>query len=211
MTLLITLLTGRRPHYLERTLASLVEHHADIVESASVRVLHNGGDPETRVVLNRYAWLFEEWVTTPDLLTIGQGVSMLVTPDFDHEYVMHLEDDWEASPGQWFGLAADLLDEGCFQVRLRKADEKVLPKHMVTGKAIRWRTEFGIHTAVDAHYTFNPSLMRLADIKIGFPAKDERHAQAKFHAAGYRKVAQLVPGIFTHIGEQSLRKQARRG
>lgn len=212
MTLLITLLTGSRPHYLERTLKAMIEHQPEVWEDSKVLVLHNGGDPETREVLKAYWDHFDQVRTTSMLFPIGPATSLLMeyAQDYEAEYLLHLEDDWTAGPGD-LPLGADLLDEGIFQVRLRKALERVLPKHMVTGKSITWRWSLthACQVAYDAHYTLNPSLMRLQDIKVGFPARDERHAQAKFHAAGYRKVAQLVPGIFTHIGEQSLRKQRR--
>lgn len=213
MSLLITLLTGSRPHYLERTLASLVEHQSDLLKDARIIAMHNGGDDATHAVLAKYREIIEAVATTQALLPIGAAVSNLFAgvATYDAEYILHLEDDWTAGPGEWLEDAIKLLGIS-FQVRLRLASAKVLPKHMVTGKAIRWaRGRGGTYwPTADAHYTLNPSLMRLADIKAGFPARDERHAQAKFHEAGYRKVVQLVPGIFTHIGEQSLRKRQGR-
>lgn len=210
MSLIVTLLTGRRPVLLERTLSSLRAHHKPLIEDGFMLVLHNGGDPETGDVLKRFKDLIDLTVVTQYLLPIGPAVSLL----FDHaqevegEYLLHLEDDWEATEGDWYGQAARLLDDGTFQVRLRKADERVLPTHMVHKRPLRWTIwPEGYRTSPDAHYTLNPSLIRMENVAQGWPAGSEREAQKKFWKAGYRSVAQLVPGIWSHTGEaQSLRK-----
>lgn len=210
MSLLITLLTGRRPVLLDRTLVALAATQKPLIEDGFVLILHNGGDPETGDVLKRHADLIDLTIVTQYLLPIGPAVSLL----FDHareveaEYLLHLEDDWEAEPGPWYDQAARLLDDGTFQVRLRHVDERVLPTHMVHKRPLRWTIwPDGYRTSPDAHYTLNPSLIRLADVGKGWPAGSEREAQKRFWKAGYRKVAQLVPGIWRHTGAvHSLRK-----
>lgn len=195
---------------LERTLVALAATQKPLVEDGMVLCLHNGGDPETADVLRRHSDLIDLKIVTQYLLPIGPAVSLL----FDHareveaEYLLHLEDDWEATPGDWYDQAVRLLDDGTFQVRLRKADERVLPTHMVHKRPLRWTIwPEGYRTSPDAHYTLNPSLIHLQDLKVGWPAASEREAQKKFWKAGLRSVAQLVPGIWRHTGEaHSLRK-----
>jgi hypothetical protein len=43
-------------------------------------------------------------------------------------------------------------------------------------------------------------LIQLADVKYGWPADGERDAQRKFWEAGKRQIAQLIPGVWRHIG-----------
>lgn len=203
MSLTVTLLTGRRPILLGRTLEALRAHHEAVMGDAFILVLHNGGDVETSMVLEKYHDLISLRVVSDRFLNLGAATSLL----FDHavqtgsEYLLHLEDDWEATPGLWYDQAARLLDDGTFQVRLRHTDERVLPDHMVSKRPLRWTFwPDGYRTCPDAHYTLNPSLIRLDDIRLGWPAADERSAQRRFWKAGKRRVAQLVPGVWRHTG-----------
>jgi len=201
VSLVVTLLTGLRPDLLTRTLESVRVHHPHILEDAFVLVLHNGGDLPTTQVLDQHRDVIDLVVTTP-FQTIGPSVSSLFRHalEVDADLLLHLEDDWQAYPSDpWLAEAVDLLEAGVFQVRLRHYTERVLTRHMVTGKPIRWRTKADYRITDDAHYTLNPSLMRLADVKAGWPATSERDAQDQFWQAGLRKVAQ-VQGLFRHIG-----------
>ena len=124
---------------------------------------------------------------------------------------LHLEDDWRAvdDPG-WLDRARAILAtrREISQVRLRRSAEPVLPRHMVTGRPLVWRRHPGHVTSPDAHLTFNPSLVRTADIPTGWPCTGEADAQRRWHTAGRRAVAQLTPGVFAHIGHaDSLRQR----
>lgn len=213
MSLLVTILTGSRPLLLERTLASLAAHHGPLIEDAEMLVLHNGGDSATSQILDRYLDVLGDVASitvTPTLFGIGEAASYLfgLAVQTDADFLLHLEDDWEAYPGDWYSQAVGLLEDGAFQVRLRRSVEHSLPRHMVTKRPIRWHTGSHHRYTGDAHYTLNPSLIRLADLKKGWPASGEQDAQRKFWEAGCRQVAQLVPGIWSHIGEEdSLRRR----
>jgi hypothetical protein len=210
VSLLVTILTGSRPLLLERTLASLKAHHGPLMQDAETQVMHNGGDWPTVQVLDRYPDLVGVITVTPTLYGIGEAVSKLfeLAAQSDAEYLLHLEDDWEAYPGDWYHQAVRLLEDGAFQVRLRRSVEHSLPRHMVTKRPIRWVSGNHHRFTADAHYTLNPSLIRLADVRKGWPATGEQDAQRKFWEAGCRQVAQLVPGIWSHIGgEDSLRRR----
>lgn len=233
MNLAVTLLTGRRPALLERTLTSLKLHQSAMLEDALVIALHNGGDPETALVLNRHRDLINLVIESP-FLGIGAATSFLFQHalELETKYLLHLEDDWEASSTEpewvgvedvehterhaelrrratrsWYEQAVELLEQGVFQVRLRHRSEKVLDRHMVTNRPLRWRNEGGHRVTDDAHYTLNPSLINSKDLRVGWPATSERDAQRKFWNAGRRRVAQ-VEGVWRHIGgEDSLRKR----
>lgn len=212
MSLVVTVLTGRRPNLLARTLDALRATQRPLLEDAYTLALHNGGDEETANVLRANQDLFNMTVVSPTFLGIGEATSTLFGMAQDRgEYLLHVEDDWEASPGEWWNQAKALLEDGIFQVRLRRASETVLAKHMVTKKRIEWEQGDDFNFTRDAHYTLNPSLMRMVNVAKGWPALSEREAQRNLWRAKKRKVAQLVPGVFTHIGgEDSLRKRVDR-
>lgn len=198
--LVVTILTGRRPHLLERTLSS-AEQLWDW-NCVTVIPYANGGDQETISLLANWCpdglWGSAEW------RSIGEGISKCADRayEFGCRYWLHLEDDWEAlrNPEGWYKESCAILDSHeADQVRLRDSSEKVLKRHMVTGQPIRWRQE-GNFQIGEAHLTFNPSLMLTHHIPDAFPCVGERDAQRKWLKAGHTKVAQHVPGIWRHIG-----------
>lgn len=209
MSLVVTCLTGRRPHLLERTLAS-VEAHQPVLADAWWLVCHNGGDDATWDVLQQHRNLLSQVVVTPHFMPVGQAASFLFHIALETKQVLlfHLEDDWEAEPSDWLVEAGELLQKGAFQVRVRHHEERVLTRHMVTNRRLNWKDHGWYRVTGDAHYTLNPSLLFLDDLRLGFPATSERDAQRKFWNAGRRRVAQLVPGVWRHIGEgaESLRR-----
>jgi hypothetical protein len=91
-------------------------------------------------------------------------------------------------------------------VRLRHAEERVLPYYEITRKEIAWKPGQGFRQAPAAHFTFNPSLIRRTDIPKIYPCSSEHHAQIRFLEAGLG-TAQLEPGIFRHIGGGKSRKR----
>lgn len=209
--LVISILTGGRPDLLAETLASVRESSPDLLERSAVIVLHNGGDAATRWVIEDHADLFDKRLVTARVEPIGKSVSTLSRWALEtrRRYWLHLEDDWKAHPVDgWLEQARDLLSQGASQVRLRRADEPVLPRHMVTGESLYWTTIAGHRWTASAHYTLNPSLVWLDNAPDAWPASGERAAQKRWHRAGRTVVAQHVPGVWSHIGEdRSLRKE----
>jgi hypothetical protein len=143
--------------------------------------------------------------------TIGRNWSDLMLEAADlGEYVMMLEDDWLyiTEDPSWLQTCIDALsDPDVYQVRLRHLSDQVRDRHMVSGQRIAWAShQCGL--IADAHLTFNPSVMRSADIRRVFPCDGEIHAQRQAHSQQMRCVVQLVPGVFTHIGsDDSMRQQ----
>lgn len=208
----VTVLTGHRPRLLELTLAALEVNAPGLLASAYTVVLHNGddgSDEETRELLDLYAWAWDELHAEPELLPVGPATSRLATrvvPAW-RAYWLHLEDDWGAAgahPG-WLDRARELLatDPELAQVRLRRASEPVLRRHMVTRRPLRWEDRGDHQVARDAHWTNNPALVRALDAGLAYPADGEREAQRNWRRAGRRKVAQLVPGEFVHLGDDA--------
>jgi len=206
----VTILTGRRPALLERTLASIVDFEDDLLRTAYVVVLHNGGDQPTRPILAAHDGHLNKVLTTDDLLEVGPATSLLANAATASglPYWLHLEDDWVATgdhPG-WLDNARDILDDHdeISQVRLRRSDEPVLKRHQVTNAPIVWTAHGRYWTADDAHWTNNPALMRTWEAPLAWPAVGEREAQRRWHRAGQHAVAQLDPGVFVHIGDGDL-------
>ena len=185
MTLAITVLTGRRPNLLRRTLDSFVTNHPNLWASAVKTVLHNGGDRETADILDRHLW--DDRHTTDRLLPIGEATTLLTerTAMFDTDLMLRLEDDWKAEPGGWWQQAVVAIDAGSEQVRLRRANEQVSPRCLVC------------RTPGHLHFTFNPTLTYTETWTSLLPIANERDAMRKFHG---RHAVQLKPGVFAHIG-----------
>ena len=206
----VTLLTGRRPELLTATLDGLRFNAPGLLESAHVVALHNGddgSDDDTITELELVGEHVDEWLTSEELWPVGPATSQLAArvPQAGRAYWLHLEDDWRATgrhPG-WLDQARELLatDPGLAQVRLRRSDERVLTRHMVTREPLRWTDRGSYRRAPDAHWTNNPALVRAEDAVIAWPADGERAAQRRWYAAGRHATAQLVPGEFKHLGE----------
>lgn len=210
----VAILTGHRPGLLQRTLESLPTW---LWDDARFVVFHNGVDIETRKELED--WDFDVLIKgrNGSPLPIGPAASILLrhAAVVDTLYTLYLEDDWVFEPGSsngtdWLinGLRVLADDPKVGIVRLRQVVEPVQPHNMVTGEVIHWRTPGnGYRLSRNAHYTCNPTLMRTVDLP--WPAAGENDAQRKFEASNLW-TAQLVPGVFRHIGGQnSLRRTMR--
>lgn len=213
----ITILTGGRPHLLRRTLDSLQHCAPGLIEQHPLFVMINGGDAETHAVVAQLPFVHRCLVHETGILPIGVAVSALAAEAAaldGAQYILHLEDDWETHAVEqgWLHRARQVLDAHPHigQVRLRHRGEPVLHQHMLTRRPIVWTQRNGFMSAPSAHYTFNPSLIRTVDVPRIFPSASEVEAQARFLSTRMA-VAQLLPGVFRHIGaEDSLRLRLKR-
>lgn len=208
----VTLLTGGRPDLLAATVASVLRGAPGLLETAHVAVLHNGPDPATAALIDSWGWV-DHLTVLEDRLPVAQAALALLGFPPPRQYTLHLEDDWQVATLDlsWLDRAravlADEPDVG--QVRLRHRGEPVLKTHMVTRRPITWSP--GLHgtEVASAHYTLNPSLMRSAQVAELWPAPDERGAARQMAWRGWT-TAQMVPGVFRHIGGgASLRRGER--
>ena len=210
MNLTVTVLTGRRPDHLADTLDTLRNHRPGLLVDAYVVALANGNDLPTRNVLDRHDDVIDVIDTTDTLLPIGPAISRLADHAWtsDRPFWFHLEDDWATvSSHDWTAQAAGILDRHphVSQVRARRAGEPVMAKHRITRQRIVWEQRDGWRHAKTAHLTFNPSLIRTADIPHGWPCTSEIDAMRRWVNSGRHAVAQLDPGVFAHTGDTSLR------
>lgn len=203
-----TILTGQRPRLLRATVESLQHHAPGFLDAATVVVLVNGPDAETRAHVRGLSFVDQCLEHDGPVLSIGTATSRLMEAaralPSSVDRVLHLEDDWYAGTfdAAWLSRALSLLDTrpGVGQVRLRDDRDAVLPRHMVTGTQIQWAHLDGDRIAQSAHFTFNPSLIRRTHLDALYPCADEADAQRRFLRLGLATV-QLVPGVFTHLGD----------
>ncbi len=211
--LVLTILTGKRPDYLRATVQSLLLHAAVAVRSAHVVLMVNGPDDRTLELVRSLPWVDDLVITgRQKVRPIGDATSELCAraQRSKRAYYLHLEDDWRCAGPGWLsksmGILARHRDVG--QVRIRHVGERVSRSNLVTHRLIKWKRCDGYRVG-NAHYTFNPSLIRTKDAPKIFPCSHETHAMKKFQRAGFR-AAQLVPGAFRHIGKASLRAKMGR-
>lgn len=202
----VTILAGGRPELLAQVLGSGVTKLG-----APVQGVLNGYDPAS-------AELLEAAGATVDFANesrqhtaiIGAGVAHAahLAVQSGARFWLHLEDDWrlDTLDERWLERAIRALEvrPEITQVRLRHYAERVLPYNMLTRRTLAWRAdhELGITTA-EAHWTFNPSLVRTSQVAPMFStnlvtANAERKAQELRRG---EVVAQLMPGAFHHIGD----------
>lgn len=211
--LAISILTGKRPAYFKATVRSLEKHARAVLGRAHVVLMVNGPDPKTLEFAEGLAWVDELVVTgKSQVRPIGDAVSECRqrAARSGRPYYMHLEDDWRCVGSGWLSKSIRILqaNKNIGQVRLRHVAERVSRSNMVTHKLIKWRRKDGYRIG-PAHYTFNPSIVRMRDSRKVFPCGHEIHAMKKFQRLGF-DVAQLVPGAFRHIGSNSLRASLNR-
>ena len=206
----VTVLTGARPALLERTLASVEATAPGLLGTAHVTVLRHSGDQGTAGVIYAHRAVIDEVLEVGDPPMIGDAWTTLMGSALaaGRRWVLHLEDDWESVTfhASWLDHARRVLaDRGdVTQVKARHRREWVLPHHMVTREPLVWHPDAAHRCLVaDAHWTFNPALMRCADVAevlAGGSGDHEKAVQRLAHRLGYRGCAQLLPGVFAHIG-----------
>jgi len=189
-----TMLSGFRPHLLEKTLSNLPVYLLDTMFGAA-----NGGDQET---IDVYKSFGIDPVVIDPILNIGNATSYLasVAENSRKPYWLAFQDDWQfiTLDSNWLQRAKKAL-RSAYQVRLRHYSDPVLMKHQYSKKPIKLKhTKYGSWGIM--HWTFNPSLMRCEDIKYIFPAASEKDAQKIAYKANKDIVHQLYPGCFLHIG-----------
>jgi hypothetical protein len=215
VTVAVTILTGARPHLLADTLDSLTTYQPSLLAGNPVTVLLNGNDRDSFDVLHRHRDVIDRLHTTTEMAPIGPSISRLAVDaaESDADWWFHLEDDWRTvTSHDWTAQAVDILHQHpeVRQVRARSATERVMRRHRISRKPIRWKPRDGWNYSPHAHLTFNPSLIRTCHIPDGWPCTSEVDAMRRWLAAGHEGVAQLVPGVFEHTGHQSLRESLGR-
>lgn len=206
----VAVLTGARPDLLRQTLDTLAIHAGGRIHRWNVICLVNGSDAATLDIVSARSWV-KPILSPAPIRPIGEAVSLLAehVRAAGRRYVLHLEDDWICGhpPESWLDRAAHVLqDAKVGQVRLRLAREKVMRTNMRTGAAIRWQCASDHCISPNAHFTFNPHLMRTDDLGRIYPCGGEVDAQRRFADTGM-SVVQLVPGAFRHAGENASLRQ----
>lgn len=205
--MVITFLSGSRPEYLRQSLLTTFEYCPEI-KNDNVLIFNNSGDAETESIIDEYEDRYNvRRMRSDTILPIGEALSLLAeyAANSGEKYWASFEDDFICTNNQ-LDEAVHILAkyEEVSQVRLRREDDGGLNYHMVTKNPLRWKNRSGFKSC-EGHRTFNNNLIRTEDIWRCFPCSGERDAQKKWHEKGMVVVAQLQPGMFKHIGDESLR------
>jgi hypothetical protein len=201
----ISILAGGRSGLLARTLESFERRWPEQARAAHVCAFVNGDDEASLALVEDVDWIDRTMTCGPEVVPVGLATSLVigaVVARGDVDLLLHLEDDWETRTMDDEALVrgARLLgDDTVGQVRLRHRSDRCLSQHMVTGAPITWHSHDG-HLRSQAHFTFNPTLIRADLVDRVFPARDERDAQRRFLRTGL-DVVQLEPGVFAHSGD----------
>lgn len=204
----LTILTFKRPAYLDRTIGSFLNLNAKILNRFSIRVLVQGGeDPETMSVLQKY----KEHIAHIEVLALNFGVSagwsrlMSQAAREKARYVFHLEDDWVSreSLESYIKEVMTFMDmnRDVGQVRLRSIRSKVCVKNPFRGlKRVRWEKDGNIKKG-PAIFTFNPAITRVEVLRQILPCTSEKEACIKYDALRL-DCGQLTANCFQHIGAE---------
>lgn len=203
----VTILTGGRPDLLRQTIKSTIESLPGFLENSHVIALINGNDEATQDVIGAFSQLIDEVRTTEEMLPTTKALDMLAeyALESSRNFWLHLEDDWEASPcNGWLVKAQDILNHNprVGQVKLRQFNEVILATHVLTRRKLLWQyKDQDWRLCPDIHWTNNPSLMRVKDIPKMMGGDDEPNTARIWRGNGFKAGAQLIPGVWRHIGQ----------
>lgn len=202
----LTILTFKRPEYLDLTIGSFLNLNANILDRFSIRVLVQGGDdPETTAVINKYTDHIDHIDTLNENVGAGRGFSRLMEQAVREKrrYVFHLEDDWQSKESlePYIKEIMTYMDENrnVGQIRLRSIFSPVCTKNPFRGlKKVLWKKKGNIKKG-PAIFTFNPAITRISVMKEILPVTSEKETCIKYDALNL-DCAQLVADCFHHIG-----------
>lgn len=193
MSIFYSMLTGRRPDLLTKTLRALPWKPTVYVndlphDPQSAEIAANAG---CRVE----GW--EGWLGVQDSMT-------RIAAQVKGDYWVHIEDDWQHTRPIHLPDCVRFLEDHpeVGQIRFRKMGDGASRRNYITRQRIEWHGS-GIVTG-NAHATWNPSIIRSEDAAL-YPVSGEVEFMEKM-AAKYPKNASLLPGSFVHLGKgRSLR------
>jgi hypothetical protein len=202
----LTILTFRRPEYLDQTIGSFLKLNANILDRFSIRVLVQGGDDaDTSAVLKKYKSHIDRVEILSENTGVSGGFTKLMTDAVKEKrrYVFHLEDDWvsKKSLSPYIKEVMTFLDlnREVGQVRLRSVLSKVCMKNPFRGiEKVKWQ-KIGRIKKGPAIFTFNPAITRIEVLRQILPVTSEKEACIKYDNLGL-ECGQLIANCFEHIG-----------
>jgi hypothetical protein len=204
----LTILTFRRPEYLDQTIGSFLKLNANILDRFSIRVLVQGGnDTDTSAVLKKYKSHIDRVEILSENIGVSAGWSRLMMQPLHEKtrYVFHLEDDWlsEESLEPYIKEVMTFMDlnRDVGQVRLRSIQSAVCIKNPFRDiQRVRWKKDGKLKRG-PAIFTFNPAITRVEVLRAILPVTSEKEACIKYNALGL-DCGQLIANCFKHIGEE---------
>lgn len=219
------ILTYRRPKYLMRTLDSFFRiNYESLCFFSPVVVLVQGAEDNTlEIVYNTFGTYIDRVIELNCNNGCAWGYTLLNQEliEYGTDLVMHLQDDWLTTEPIINYLHEDKFsgyenNKGIFQlfeeredvgyIRLRSSVwSKVSNKNRITGSHIKWslwNTKYKKYSRLaigNAHYTFNPTIIRTSVLKKILPVTEERVAMEEYHKLKLL-TAHIRGNCFMHIG-----------
>jgi hypothetical protein len=218
-------LTYQRSDYLNKTLESFFKiNYESLHIFKPIVVMVQGMDLVTSSVLGKYGSYIDRVINLKSNHGCAWGYTLLNQELMEEEtdLVMHLQDDWLSTEPLINYLDEDRFsgyknNKGVFQlfeerkdvgyVRLRSATwSKVSVINRISRKKIKWNkwaTKYNKYSRLvigNAHYTFNPTIIRTSVLRRLLPVTKEQHAMEKYHKMKLL-AAQLRGNCFMHIGD----------
>ena len=225
MRIPLGVITYQRPDYLNRTLTSFFNVNYDCLEEFKpIIVLVQGMDGSTMNVLDHFKEHIDRVISLKSNHGCAWGYTLLNRELLEEgtDLVMHLQDDWLSTEPLTHYLYEDRFsgyknNKGIFQlfeerqdvgyIRLRSLVwSKVSIVNRITKDRIKWKrmdTKFNKYCRIvvgNAHFTFNPTIIRTSVLRRLLPVTGERDAMEKYHKMKLL-AAQVRGNCFMHIGE----------
>jgi len=203
----LTILTYNRPFYLDKTLDSFIRMNYDCLDSFYPIILNQGTDEDTELVVQDYSDFIKEYHKKENK-GCAAGYSFINSKYLSFPYLMHLQDDWYSTEplsqylDEIFRLFENNRNVG--YIRLRSIHSRVCKRNRISTLPIeykKWPKEdiFSNILVGNAHWTFNPTIIRTEVLRKMLPVSKELDSMKKFHQLGMQS-AQLDANCFSHIG-----------
>jgi len=204
----VTIITYKRPRYFEKTLTSFINLNKSELNRFPIIIIVQGeSDQDTERIIEEHKKHIFKTIYTDVNLGCAPGYSMLMaeTLKLNVPYIIHLQDDFE-SREPLFGYMSELIaflskNRHVGYVRLRSTADKVNDYNVISRRKIKYiKSPASVWTG-NAHFTFNPTIVKSSVIQKIIPTTSERDAQEKYQRLGL-KSGQLFAKCFSHIGHE---------
>ena len=207
----ITILTYKRYSFFKKTLESFIKLNKAHLKQFLIIILVQGDkDEDIEKVINKYKNQIYNVIRPGVNLGCAMGYSILMKEalKLNLPYIIHLEDDFLSNESlsnylhELIRLMEERNDVGC--VRLRSLKDNVNDYNVISKNKIKYKEVIGNIAIGNAHFTFNPTIVKSSVIKKIIPTTSEKNAMQKYQKMGL-KTGQLLAECFSHIGNERVK------
>lgn len=207
----VLIVTYKRPTLFKKTLESFLKLNRGNLDRFLITVLVQGDrDEDTVKTIHKYKSQLYDVICPGVNLGCAGGYGFLIKEalETDLPYLIYLQDDFlsNESLSNYLNQIIELLensnDIGC--IRLRSIKDRVNAYNIVSRKKIKYKKTVGNVAIGNAHFTFNPTIVKASILKSIIPITSERDAMEKYQRMGL-KTGQLLAECFSHIGHERVK------